>query len=557
MPCVFSASVSSRALPALLHHLARTYHADLLLCGPLAPAAAPRTERSIAGIAPVRELELHTDTPREHLHDFCFTPCATAVSGTIGYLNYTGGLARYDIRSDKSENGQDGRPEEWPDKWSDNVSDNWPDDRSDVRPDDRPENSPNGRSDQKPENRPEDTPESKPADRQKDLPEGLFRQYAIQLIISPAQEPCSPPHSVDGTAGTDTGSHTARHDSRHDSGHNDDHDKGHGKEHSLECHTAEILPDSLCGKQSAALIDELKALCTGVIPPDPIPAHVAPLSRDALSRRLRQSLDRKGYVRRVERVLEHIRDGDTYQLNLSTRFDADLSGTGFDPLTFFMHMWDQHPAPFYAWLSHGSTRIISTSPERFLCVRDGQVLSQPIKGTLEFESFTEGMEKALTASPKESAELSMIVDLIRNDIAACCEYGSVQVSAHKETFTVDRLIQMYSDVRGTLRSGSTCLDLLLDAFPGGSVTGCPKQRTMRIIEKEEPHSRGLYCGSVVFIEDPQNMDSSIAIRTGWYDSITKALCFFSGSGIVLDSNPESEYRETLAKAGKFLRALAP
>ena len=517
MPCVFSASVSSRALPALLHHLARTYHADLLLCGPLAPAAAPRTERSIAGIAPVRELELHTDTPREHLHDFCFTPCATAVSGTIGYLNYTGGLARYGIRSDK------------------------------------PENSPNGRADKKPENWPEDTPESKPADRQKDLPEGLFRQYAIQLIISPAQEPCSPPHSVDGTAGTDTGNHTARHDSGHDYGH----DKGHGKEHVLECHTSEILQDSLCGKQSAALLDELKALCTGEVPPDPIPAHVAPLSRDALSRRLRQSLDRKGYVRRVERVLEHIRAGDTYQLNLSTRFDADLSGTGFDPLTFFMHMWDQHPAPFYAWLSHGSTRILSTSPERFLCVRDGQVLSQPIKGTLEFESFTEGMEKALTASPKESAELSMIVDLIRNDIAARCEYGSVQVSAHKETFTVDRLIQMYSDVRGTLRSGSTCLDLLLDAFPGGSVTGCPKQRTMRIIEKEEPHSRGLYCGSVVFIEDPQNMDSSIAIRTGWYDSITKALCFFSGSGIVLDSNPESEYRETLAKAGKFLRALAP
>lgn len=517
MPCVFSASVSSRALPALLHHLARHYHADLLLCGPLAPAAAPRTERSIAGIAPVREFELHAGTPREQLHDFCFTPCAHAVSGTIGYLSYSGGLARYGIRSDKPENG------------------------------------PDGRSDKKPENWTEAPPASKPEDRQKALPEGLFRQYAIQLIISPAQEPCSPPHSVDGTAGTDTGSHTARQDSRHDDGHAKEHDK----EHVLECHIAEILPSSLCGKQSATLIDELKALCTGAIPPDPIPAHVAPLSRDALSRRLRQSLDREGYVRGVERVLEHIRDGDTYQLNLSTRFDADLSGTAFDPLTFFMHMWEQHPAPFYAWISHGSTRIISTSPERFLCVRDGQVLSQPIKGTLEFASYSKGMEQALVNSPKESAELSMIVDLIRNDIAACCEYGSVQVSAHKQTFTVDRLIQMYSDVRGTLRTGATCLDLLLDAFPGGSVTGCPKQRTMRIIEKEEPHSRGLYCGSVVFIEDPQNMDSSIAIRTGWYDNITKALCFFSGSGIVLDSNPESEYRETLAKAGKFLRMLAP
>ncbi|MFV0347163.1 MAG: chorismate-binding protein [Halodesulfovibrio sp.] len=472
MPCVFSASVSSRALPALLHHLARHYQADLLLCGPLAPAAAPRTERSIAGIGPVRELELQANTQREQLHDFCFSPCKTAVPGTIGYLSYSHGLARYGI--------------------------------------------------------PNDTPESKPEGLPDELPEGLFRQYAILLIISPAQEAPGSQDSVHNAVGT----------------------------HVLECHTAEVLPDSLCGLPPTELLDELKALCSDETSVDPLPAHIPPLTREALSGRLRQSLDQKAYVRGVERVLEHIRDGDTYQLNLSTRFDADLSGTAFDPLSFFMHMWEQHPAPFYAWLSHGSKRIISTSPERFLCVRDGQVLSQPIKGTLEFETCTEGMEEALTASPKESAELSMIVDLIRNDIATRCEYGSVQVSTHKATFTVDRLIQMYSDVRGTLRAGSTCLDLLLDAFPGGSVTGCPKQRTMRIIEAEEPHSRGLYCGSIIFIEDPANMDSSIAIRTGWYDIYTKALCFFSGSGIVLDSNPESEYRETLAKAGKFLRALA-
>lgn len=415
MPCVFSASVSSHALPALLHHLARHYQADLLLCGPLAPAAAPRTERSIAGIGPVRELELQANTQRVQLHDFCFSPRKTAVPGTIGYLSYSHGLARYDIPNDTPESKPESKPEIWPENTQKST----------------------------PENKPKGLPKELPKELPDELPEGLFRQYAIQLIISPAQEAPGSQDSVHNAVGT----------------------------HVLECHTAEVLPDSLCGLPPAELLDELKALCSDETSVDPLPAHIPPLTREALSGRLRQSLDQEAYVRGVERVLEHIRDGDTYQLNLSTRFDADLSGTAFDPLSFFMHMWKQHPAPFYAWLSHGPKRIISTSPERFLCVRDGQVLSQPIKGTLEFETCTEGMEEALTASPKESAELSMIVDLIRNDIATRCEYGSVQVSTHKATFTVDRLIQMYSDVRGTLRAGSTCLDLLLDAFPGGSVTG--------------------------------------------------------------------------------------
>ena len=265
---------------------------------------------------------------------------------------------------------------------------------------------------------------------------------------------------------------------------------------------------------------------------------------------MKASLDKAGYEDGVRRTLEYIRSGHTYQLNLSTRLSWNCPN--LDPLALFMSLRREHPAPFYAWLVSGQKRILSTSPERFLAVRDGHVLSQPIKGTLRFDVLTPDTYKQLTDSPKESAELSMIVDLVRNDISANCEYSSVRVKNHKSVFAVDNLLQMYADVHGTLRNDRNCLDLFLDAFPGGSITGCPKKSSMEIIEQLEPHSRGVYCGSVVIIEDERNMDSSIAIRTATFDMETKRLDSYAGSGIVVDSDPVREYQETMAKAEKFL-----
>lgn len=262
------------------------------------------------------------------------------------------------------------------------------------------------------------------------------------------------------------------------------------------------------------------------------------------------SLDRNGYEAGVRETLEHILSGHTYQLNLSTRFSWDCPR--LDPLSLFLALRKKHPAPFYAWLASGPKRVISTSPERFLQVKNGRVLSQPIKGTLRFDRFTPDLTRQLTDSPKESAELSMIVDLIRNDISTNCEYGSVRVDNHKSVFAVDNLLQMYADVTGRLRPDRDCLDLFFDAFPGGSVTGCPKKSSMEIIEELEPHSRDVYCGSMLVVRDERNMDSSIAIRTATFDMIKKSLRTYAGSGIVVDSNPAREYQETMAKAEKFL-----
>jgi len=232
------------------------------------------------------------------------------------------------------------------------------------------------------------------------------------------------------------------------------------------------------------------------------------------------------------------------------KYQADLDT---DPYGLWASMAEKNPAPFYGIFKTSEGYILSTSPERFLKVTDGSVLSQPIKGTLCFDEFSEEFIESLTSSIKEDAELSMIVDLIRNDISADCELGSVEVTEHKSVMKVDNLLQMYSSVAGILKSDRDVVDLLFTAFPGGSVTGCPKKRSMELIDSLESHSRGVYCGSLVRIRDMANMDSSISIRTGYYED--GVLSFYAGSGIVADSVPEMEYEESVSKADKFLRLI--
>jgi para-aminobenzoate synthetase component 1 len=263
----------------------------------------------------------------------------------------------------------------------------------------------------------------------------------------------------------------------------------------------------------------------------------------------RQSLSDEAYIALVDEVLDFIRQGEVYQLNLSIKSSLQLTDVPGSRLA--LDMLKRYPAPYYTWFRTGEYRILSTSPERFLQVRDGIVVSEPVKGTLRFDNYSESLVEKLKSSPKEDAELSMIVDLIRNDISPNCEYGSVQVTDHKSVFAVDNLLQMYSRVSGQLRPEKDCLDLLVDAFPGGSVTGCPKKRAMQLIDLLEPHGRDVYCGSFFIVHGRRDMESSIAIRTGYFNRTDMTFNFFAGSGIVVSSEPEAEYRETMAKAEKF------
>jgi len=267
------------------------------------------------------------------------------------------------------------------------------------------------------------------------------------------------------------------------------------------------------------------------------------------------NLSQYQYLERVERILEYIRAGDCYQVNLSQRL---LCPARWPAAVLFERLRECSPAPFSAFMDGGDFAIGSASPERFLRLQRGRVDARPIKGTRpRGQNDTEdgSLVAELQASEKDRAENVMIVDLLRNDLGRVCRYGSVRVPEVCRVETYAHVHHLVSVVRGRLRSHLCAIDLLRAAFPGGSVTGAPKVRAMEIISELEPTARGPYCGSLGYISFDGAMDMSILIRTftmagGW-------LQFPVGGGIVADSNPEEEYRETWVKAAGFLGALGP
>lgn len=265
------------------------------------------------------------------------------------------------------------------------------------------------------------------------------------------------------------------------------------------------------------------------------------------------------YKTAVARAIEYIHAGDIFQTTLSQRFDAKLLEplSGFD---IYRSLIALSPAPFAAYLNFGGFEIISNSPERFIqCTPKNGALTVeacPIKGTSPRGATPE--EDAwhaaeLAASEKDRAENVMIVDLLRNDLSITCQDHSITVPVLCALETFANVHHLVSTVRGTLREGLGPVDLLKPAFPGGSVTGAPKVRAMQIIAELEPTSRGPYCGAIGYIGFDGAMDLNIAIRT--LIKKDNDLSFQSGGGIVADSEPETEYRETLTKASAILAAL--
>lgn len=263
---------------------------------------------------------------------------------------------------------------------------------------------------------------------------------------------------------------------------------------------------------------------------------------------------RDEYLRMVARVIEYIRAGDIFQANLSQRLMTPWSGTAVD---LYQRVRRQNPAPFCGLLQHEDTAIISASPERFLKVSSsGLVETRPIKGTRRRHTSPIAdlfVGNELFASEKDRAENVMIVDLLRNDISRTCRPGSVQVTGLCEIERFETVLHLVSTVVGQLRPGQDVWDLLAGCFPGGSITGAPKIRAMEIIAELERSVRGAYCGSLFASGPGGDFDSSILIRTftlqaGW-------LYFPVGGGIVADSDPLDEYRETLHKASGMIRSL--
>ena len=273
-----------------------------------------------------------------------------------------------------------------------------------------------------------------------------------------------------------------------------------------------------------------------------------PESRPA--RLLSEGLSGQPYREGFERIQRYIREGDIYQVNYTRRLQAESDE---DAWSLYQRLRKVSPAPYGAFLDFGDYQVLSDSPEQFLSLEGDRVRTRPIKGTRPRSDSPvrdAQLRAELASSEKDRAENLMIVDLMRNDLGRVCEPGSIQVP---ELFAVESFAKVHhlvSTVTGVLRAGMDALDLLYACFPGGSITGAPKRRAMQIIDELEPVNRELYCGSVFRLGFDGRLDSSIAIRTVLRRD--GRLSYWTGGGIVADSDVDAEFEETRDKAKAFI-----
>jgi anthranilate synthase component 1 len=282
------------------------------------------------------------------------------------------------------------------------------------------------------------------------------------------------------------------------------------------------------------------------LPPVPALAELATLAED----------EPAAFLAGVARIQDYIRSGDVFQVNLSRGWLADFDAPVV-PAALFARLMQRNPAPFSALLQMDDWAIVSSSPERLVRLgSDGWLETRPIAGThprSEDAAEDAALRARLQAHPKERAEHVMLVDLERNDLGRVCDPGSVKVDALMEISSYRHVHHIESTVRGHLREGMRVFDALRAVFPGGTITGCPKVRTMQVIHELEQTPRRSYTGSVGYINHDGSFDFNILIRSFLLRG--RELSFRAGAGIVADSVAQRELDETRAKARGLLRAL--
>ena len=269
---------------------------------------------------------------------------------------------------------------------------------------------------------------------------------------------------------------------------------------------------------------------------------------------LKGGFTHKEYVDAVEKARQYIIAGDIFEVNLSQRFEAELSITPYELYKRLRHI---NPAPFACYLNFDEVSVVSASPERFLRIRGDWVETRPIKGTRPRGKTPEedkALANELLSSVKDRAENIMIVDLERNDLGRVCRFGTVKVTELTILEVFPTVFHLTSTVEGRLREGKNCIDLLKATFPGGSITGAPKVRAMEIIDELEPTKRSVYTGNIGYLSFNGDIDLNIAIRTFLVKG--RKAYFQVGGAVVYDSDPEAEYQETLDKGRALINALS-
>lgn len=272
----------------------------------------------------------------------------------------------------------------------------------------------------------------------------------------------------------------------------------------------------------------------------------ANLLNQKLEEKLKSNLTKNQYEKKLEKIQEHLKNGETYQVNFAQEFTTSSKKL---PDDIFRDLNRQNPSPHDAILETANFSIISNSPE-CLFIKTGDTISTfPIKGTLK---KSEDPQKLLD-SKKDQAELEMIIDLERNDLGKISIPGSVKVSKHRYIETYTNVHHTISQVDGILPKNTSFETVFKALFPGGSITGCPKIRTSQIIHELEPTPRGSYCGSLGYIDTNGNSQFNILIRTIWMEG--EKVSFHSGGGITIQSDKSDEYDETLVKAENLKKVL--
>ncbi|WP_018879114.1 MULTISPECIES: aminodeoxychorismate synthase component I [unclassified Thioalkalivibrio] len=336
-----------------------------------------------------------------------------------------------------------------------------------------------------------------------------------------------------------------------------------------ECRSDPWLPDALLTYFPAALIHDHHAGRTWFVDETDDAERRAQVERDLeavqedadaacspLPDLSLQEEDPAQYREAVLRGLEYIRAGDTFQVNLSREWHATAAAP-LDPAVLYMRLRQANAAPFAAWLQLPGAHVISSSPERLVSVERGEIETRPIAGTRRRDADADKDRRLfseLNFNLKERAEHVMLVDLERNDVGRVAEIGSVRVAELMTIESYRRVHHIVSSIVGRLRPGTTAADVLRAVFPGGTITGCPKIRSMQIIQELEQYApRGAYTGACGYVSRHGRMDTNILIRT--LVAHGNELRFRAGAGIVADSDPERELEETRHKARGLLEAL--
>ena len=269
---------------------------------------------------------------------------------------------------------------------------------------------------------------------------------------------------------------------------------------------------------------------------------------------LRSNMDQTYFTEMVQKAKNHIYEGDIFQVVLSQRFETDMSG---DTFMLYRALRMVNPSPYLFYLDFDHFTLVGSSPEVLVSVQDQRVRVLPIAGTRKRgASLHEDLqlEADLKKDPKEIAEHIMLVDLGRNDVSRVCEAGSVRLDRKQVIERYSHVMHIVSDVSGQLAKEKTTVDALMQCFPAGTVSGAPKIRAMEIIDEMEPTKRGIYAGAVGYFDYSGNMDTCIAIRTMVVTG--NKVYIQAGAGIVADSVAESEFEETVNKAGALVKALS-